>query len=96
MTIDIANERAIPLTEALEHFPGSPHISTVFRWANLPVSRRLETLRCGGKRFTTLEAIERFITRCSASDGGTPPQSTRTRKKQIARAEAALAEAGIT
>ena len=94
MTIDIANERAIPLTEALEHFPGSPHISTVFRWANLPVSRRLETLRCGGKRFTTREAIERFIARCSADDG-TTPQPSRGRKKEIARAESTLAEAGI-
>lgn len=94
MTIGIANEQAIPLTKSPEHFPGTPHLSTVFRWANLPAGRRLETFKCGGKRFTTLASIERFITRCSA-DGGTPPQTTRTRKREIARAERTLAEAGI-
>lgn len=95
MSIDIGKEQAIPLTKSPEHFPGTPHLSTVFRWANLPAGRRLETLKCGGKRFTTLEAIERFISRCSADDGGTPPQNTRARKKQIAKAESTLAEARI-
>lgn len=94
MSIDIGKEQAIPLTKSPEHFPGEPHISTVFRWANLPADRRLETFKCGGRRFTNLLCIEKFIARCSADDG-TPPQNTRGRKREIAKAERTLAEAGI-
>lgn len=94
MAIDIGNERAIPLTKSPKHFPGEPHVSTVFRWALRADDRRLETFKCGGKRFTTIEAIERFIARCSANDG-TQLRTSRARRRQIAQAERELTDAGI-
>lgn len=95
MTIDIRNERAIPLTKSPKYFPGKPHVSTVFRWALRADDRRLETFKCGGRRFTTIEAIERFIARCSANDKTQPPIS-HARRRQVARAEAELEAAGIS
>ena len=40
------------------------HVATVYRWASKGIrGQRLETEHHGSKRFTSAEAIERFITR---------------------------------
>lgn len=40
------------------------HLATVYRWASKGIrGQRLETERFGSKRYTSAEAIERFITR---------------------------------
>jgi hypothetical protein len=62
MPIDTTHETAVPFHEAPKHIPGRPHISTLHRWRlNGARGRRLETFLCGGRRFTTLEAIQRFL-----------------------------------
>ena len=64
MTINIENEQIIPLREGPEHCPGTPHISAFYRWMNKKDSP-LETIRVGGRRYTSVEAIHRFIERCT-------------------------------
>ena len=57
---------------------------------------RLETVKIGGIRYTSHEAIARFISRCSGDDVPAPKAvTTRARKKQIAAAERELEAAGI-
>ena len=60
--IDPACETPVPFHEAPQHIPGRPHISTLHRWRlNGVRGRRLETFLSGGRRFTSLEAIQRFL-----------------------------------
>jgi hypothetical protein len=73
--IDRENERVISLREVPKHVPSrvpGKRLSqaTVWRWALRP-NNPLETFRTPGGRFTSIEAIDRFIQRCSANTNGT-------------------------
>ena len=101
--INIHDEELLTLSGAAKRLPhgraGKPvHVATLHRWASPGGLQgvRLETVKVGGIRFTSAEALERFITNCSAGDARQEPQTTRGRKKEIARAESVLAGAGIT
>jgi Protein of unknown function (DUF1580) len=66
--IDLRRETAITLAEVAQHLPKRKgrkvHYSTIFRWASKGVrGRTLETLLVGGVRFTTMEALGRFLDR---------------------------------
>ncbi|MBM3965374.1 MAG: DUF1580 domain-containing protein [Planctomycetes bacterium] len=96
--IDIASETVIPIAEASKHIPGRPSKATVWRWVlNGTRAGKLESFLVGGRRFTTLESIQRFAQQStSASDGNTPPSLTpRQREREISRAEREATEAGI-
>ena len=99
--IDIQSETVVTFAEASKHLPKRragkrPHICTLYRWAQQGVRGvKLETIQIGGTCCTSLESLQRFFNRLSGDDS-TPPQATRARKKEIARAESVLAEAGIT
>ena len=100
MSIDINNERVIPISEAPRHFPGRPNISSIYRWFGRGArGARLETLVVGAKRFTSIEAIERFIERTTANSVGAslPPSrpTTRQREAAVRQAERELRAAGI-
>ena len=59
--ISIHSETLVPLSEAAAHVPQAPHASTVQRWFLRGVRGvRLETVLIGGKRFTSVEALDRF------------------------------------
>ncbi len=98
MSIDIQNETVCTVTEAAKLFPGRPHIATVWRYVHTGVrGLRLETIKVGGKRFTSHEAVERFIERVTAAADGReiPVRTAKQRARDIARAEAELAAYGI-
>ncbi len=63
MSIDATKENVIPFNAARAHIPGRrPNLSTLHRWRLHGVrGRRLETLLIGGRRFTSVEAIARFL-----------------------------------
>ena len=64
--IDLKSERTVPLNKAPQFVPGHPHLSTIWRWYLRGVRGvKLETLVVGGRRFTSVEAIERFCERLS-------------------------------
>jgi hypothetical protein len=76
MTIDLNTERVLPLSAVPEHLPKrngkKVHYSTVYRWATKGArGRRLETVMCGGVRFTTVEAVHRFVG-CQADRSSSP------------------------
>jgi len=101
--IDIQSEEVVSLTEAArsKYLPRRregkrPHVATLFRWASRGVRGVvLETIQCGGTRCTSVEALQRFFERCSDPDTITPIRSTRTREREILKAEGELNEAGI-
>ena len=61
--VDILEETAVPIADVSDHLPGKRvHACTVTRWQNPGVRGiRLETYAIGGKVYTTVEAIRRFI-----------------------------------
>ncbi|MBP7746959.1 MAG: DUF1580 domain-containing protein [Phycisphaerae bacterium] len=65
--IDPATEQLFLLTEAPAIINPShpPHIATIWRWAigGLKGGVRLESIKVGGQRFTSREAIRRFLVR---------------------------------
>jgi hypothetical protein len=97
MPIDPARETPIPFQQAPEHIPGRPHISTLHRWRlNGARNRKLETFLRGGRRFTTLEAIQRFL--CPDENGGaqyTPVDGDRHLQDRAQAAERQLDKLGI-
>lgn len=96
--IDLANETSIAVGDTPAVCPGKPHKSTVWRWVLKGVRGiRLETIVVGGKRYTTIEAIERFIAATTAKANGepTPLRTPRQRQRAIERAERELSDAGI-
>jgi len=60
--IDPNSEHLLTSAEATKVFPGNPHISTLIRHMLKGLGGiRLESLVAGGRRFTSREAILRFI-----------------------------------
>lgn len=91
MTLELQEEKFLSLRDAPKHFPGRPHISTIYRWITRK-NNPLETIKVGGRVFTTVEAIHRFIAACNPSRSVAPP---RLRQEQIEHAERTLDAAGI-
>lgn len=98
MSIDVTNERLITITEASQRVPGRPGVSTVWRWISAGCRGVvLESVLIGGKRYTSQEAIERFIAATTAQAKGEQPpvRTARQRERAIAAAERELRELGI-
>lgn len=73
--IDLNAEQLVAVVEIPKHIPGHrPHVSTCWRWIQRGIRDiRLETLLVGGKRYTSVEAIQRFIERTTTADSHSPP-----------------------
>lgn len=100
--INIDNEELLTLSAATKRLPhgraSKPvHVATIHRWASPRGLKgvRLESVKVGGIRYTSSEALDRFIAQCSADDTGQQPQPTRQRQKARDRAAAELSAAGI-
>lgn len=82
--IDTREEKLIPLTAAARIVPGRTgngcHVATVWRWAERGVGgKRLETVKVGGQRYTSEEALSRFIAECSGTDPKSVPSKASER-----------------
>lgn len=83
--ISINSESLIPLSEVPQHLPRRPggkkiHVSTVFRWALRGCNgTRLETCQVGSLRYTSVEALGRFVERRSAPEADERPRHTSRR-----------------
>lgn len=92
MAIDVQSENLIHVKDAPKHTPGRPHISTVYRWV---FRGDLETIKVGGRLFTSIEAIHRFITRCT-NPAHPPAEAPCTRRqREIQAANKKLDTVGI-
>ena len=92
--IDIDTEKQIPLSEVARRL--NVDLSTVHRWAKgLNDGPRLESIRIGGHRRTSEEALQRFI---ADQNPDQPAGKTRTashRKKATRKALAFLKSEGV-
>ncbi len=95
--IDTESETLVPFSDAPKVIPGRPHKSQVYRWATAGLRGvKLEWVRCGGRRYTSREALGRFYGALTRADGGEGALCTTAgRRRAIADAEAELAEAGF-
>lgn len=94
--INHTTEELIPIEEAGSLIPGNPSRCTVYRWT-LKGSRGqvLETIVCGHKRFTSREAIDRFITAQNADKTPAPAITASQRRRQSEAARQELSKAGV-
>jgi len=96
MADGILGEHRLSLAQAAAHL--SLHVSTLHRWRLRGVRGiRLATILIGGYRYTSHEALERFVAATTAAADGKPAPVTNTkqRERSIAAAEAELSAAGI-
>ena len=93
--IDHNSEALIPFELAGNEIPGHPTRCTLFRWAFRGVrGSTLETLLIGNKRFTSREAISRFI--ASQNSDQQPAEITPSqRRRQSEAAKRELEKIGI-
>ncbi len=66
MRIDLQHERTITLAEVPQHVPSrgakKVHYSTIYRWVTKGARGQvLESVMVGGIRYTTVEAVQRFL-----------------------------------
>jgi len=64
-------EQLIPIMRAPERFPVTPSRTTMYRYIQGGVRGvQLETTMVGGRRYTSAEAIDRFLAALNAPKGG--------------------------
>lgn len=88
MIIDIDSETLLTLAEAAKRFPRKLSICTLFRWCKNGVRGAvLSSVVIGGRRFTSLEAIHRFIVATSQRDSARPATepANANRAKNVAK-----------
>jgi len=97
ITINILQEKLVPLRKAPAHYPGKrPHIATVFRHAKDGVNdTTLETCKIGQVIYTSEEALERFFAAQNAPRSPAPAVTPAQRQRQSEAARAALEAMGI-
>lgn len=89
MSIDITTESLLTLSQASKRVPGNPHVSSLHRWRLQGVHGvKLETVKIGGRRLTSAEALERFAARTTAAADGLslPMRTSKQRARAVARA----------
>ncbi len=68
MPINIDRERLLTLSAAAVSLPHRPHISTIGRWVQSGCRGvKLESVLLGGRRYTSKEALQRFIERTTSA-----------------------------
>lgn len=98
MPIDTETEILLTLTEAAKTLPGRPSVTTLWRWRTRGVRGvRLDTCAVGGRRYTSREAIQRFIAATTAAADGEPAplRTPHERQRAIDRAERELDALGV-
>lgn len=94
-SIDFEQEVLITLAAAARkvpgRVPGKPvHTATLARWATRGVNgRQLETLKIGGRLFTSVEALSRFVSALNTSpqheNHEVRPTSRKTTRRSLVR-----------
>jgi hypothetical protein len=97
MAIDIYSEELKTFRQAAESLPGRPAPSTPWRWSRRGLRGiRLESVLIGGTRYTSSEALQRFVDAVTAAseraNDGERPEEVHERDESATRR---LKEAGL-
>ena len=96
MSIDPLSADLVTLAESRNLFPTRPHISTIWRWIQRGTrGHRLDTCYVGGRRYTSHEAVARFLSALNNNGATAPAEPSKRRQRQIDQAEAELQAAGM-
>ena len=98
MAICTETETLIPFNAAREAFPGGKRLAlqTLHRWRLHGVrGTKLETILIGGSRFTSAEAIQRFIAAQNPAESAEPAITGKQRATMAQTANRILAESGM-
>lgn len=85
MSIDIESESVFPLTRVPDSCPFLRHVSykTIFGWTRTGARGvLLESFLLGGCRYTSIEAVERFIAASNPGPDGKSFTPTRRRREK--------------
>lgn len=94
--IDVATETLLTIRQARDAFPNAPSEPTIWRWLLKGVRGHvLESIRVGGRRYTSREACLRFIAATSAEPGKRRPSTSRERRQAMLAARATLDHFGV-
>ena len=108
--IDIENEEVLSLAQAARWLPNirgaratgkGVHPVTVWRWTRYGVAGPdgqkvlLESVKLGGTRCTSIEAVQRFIDRLQGQPVPTPSRQPRAEAKRAAEAMEELRRRGV-
>jgi hypothetical protein len=88
--IDHETEHLLSMTQAAKLLPGRPNVATLWRWRTSGCrGQRLESLLFGGRRYTSREAIRRFLAAINGEPvkSETPKQRERAYDRAVRRAE---------
>lgn len=93
--IDFAAENPLSATEAAKGRPFSA--STVTRWMAVGVAGglKLESVKLGGRRYTSTEALTRFFDRTTNPNGDHGARSSVQRSRADRRAAGELSKLGV-
>jgi len=96
MAIDIENDDLLTVAGAAKYIHGRPSTRTIWRWMEKGVHGvKLDSVKIGSHRFTSKQAIRRFVCATTKAADARRPELSATRKRAIKRAERELADAGL-
>jgi Protein of unknown function (DUF1580) len=83
------DEKLLPLVDAVQAATGRrPHLSTVLRWCQRGCHGiRLESRMLGGRRLTSLDAVNRYVDAVTAFKDGSTSIPIETPKQAATRAK---------
>lgn len=95
--IDTKHEELLTIPQAAKEVPPvGISIACAWRWAlHGTRGRRLDSVVIGGRRYTSKQAIERFLNHSHSTESTTPSSNSASREKAIAKAEAELSAMGL-
>lgn len=94
--IDLSQEHLISLSQAAKAVPSRPGLRTVWRWVlNGVRGRKLDSVVIGGRRFTTTEAVSRFLDGCNPNLCTPTESPSGARQRELEGVDAELAQLGL-
>ena len=98
--IDLENENLVLLKDVCRMFPGRSgrgvSLSTIWRWMLTGrKGHKLESLIVGGQRYTSKEAVHRFIAACNGGSGSQRGRLSTNRSRELRRIERELQAEGL-
>lgn len=91
--IDVNKEKPRSFFETSKRHPIHPSVPTLWRWSLHRLQGiQLETVKIGGRRYTSFEAIDRFAARLTEPRSPEKPDASKCRQQEMALS-AELAEA---
>ena len=95
--IDVDSEQVVLLAEACRLLPTRPSLSAVWRWKSKGVrGAKLETALIGGRRVTSVEALQRFVQATTEREMPTETRNWSSHGSPVQTAEAELDRFGVT